>query len=280
MARSLVLATLAILILLGPVRAQQDSLAEGRGGTIFGTVWRALADSSRAAWVRPTASLLIPGAGQLLAGEDRAAIYLVLEAALVTRVLSLQSEGRRERNRFRELAFTVARGGFNPSIRDTVFEYFEQMEKFIESGPFDTDPGPTTVPPNDERTFNGSLWLLARQTFFANPDSTPDPDSEEYQRAIAFYQRRAVGPNFQWSWRDAGLERDLFSQSIRQSDEAFRRATRHLGLVLANHLLSAVDAFVSHRLSRAGRPIQVMAAVASPGWDAPVTGLVVVSVGF
>lgn len=279
--RRAALATLCLAALTGVAQAQADSArADSTAGTVLGSVWRALTDTGRAPWLRPTASLLVPGTGQLLAGDDRAALYFVLEAALVTRFLSLHSEGRRERNRFRELAFTVARAPFQPSTRDTVFEYFEQMQAFIESGSFDTDPGPDLVPPLDERTFNGSIWALARQTFFTNPDSMPAVDSEEYRRAIEFYRARAVGPNFLWSWRDAGLERDLFAQAIRQSDEAFRRATRQLGLLLANHLLSAVDAFVSHRLSRTGREIQVSSAVGIPGGDDRLRGLVMVRVGF
>jgi hypothetical protein len=109
----------------------------------------------------------------------------------------------------------------------------------------------------DERSFNGSVWALALRTFVANPDSLPDPDSEEYQRALEFYRERAVGPNFQWSWRNAGLEQDLFRQSVRQSDEAFRRVTQQLGLLLANHLLSAIDALASTRAARNNRAVSV-----------------------
>ncbi len=275
----LALAAAALVVFAAPARAQEDSVATPTG-SIFGSVWRALSDSSRAGWLRPTASLIIPGSGQLLAGNDRAAIYLVLEAALLTRFVSFQREGSREGDRFRELALTVARAPFSPSIRDTVFEYFEQMEKFAESGPLDTDPGPGFAPPTDYRTFNGSIWALARQTFFTNPDSIPDTASDEYKRALEFYLQRAVGPNFRWSWRDAGLERDLFAQSIRQSDEAFRRATQQLGFMLANHLLSAVDAFVSHRLSRNSRPVEVTSLMGTAGPGERLHAFVMVSVAF
>ncbi|MFQ6047053.1 MAG: hypothetical protein ACE5PT_11990 [Gemmatimonadales bacterium] len=197
----------------------------------------------------------------MLTGRERGAIYLVVEAFLVTRYVALRREAHRERDHFLELSFSVARRAFDPATRDTAFQYFEQMEKFIESGPFDLDPGPGFLPATDERTFNGSVWALARQTFFANPDSTPPEDSPEYQRAVEFYRQRAVGPSYQWSWRNAGLEQDLFRQSIRRSDEAFRRATQQLGLLLANHLLSAIDAFISYRLTLNGRPVQLGAAL-------------------
>ncbi len=214
-----------------------------------------LTDPGKAEWVRPVASLIVPGAGQLLGGRARGAVYLVAEALLITRTLGLNSEGRREQERYRQLAMVVARGQFGPVEQDTVFEYYEQMGRYVESGPFDTDPGPGFAPPTDTRTYNGQIWELARTTFFPDPVNEPPPESAEYERAVAFYRSRAIGPNYQWSWRNAGLEQDLFRQTIAASDEAFREATTTLGLLLANHLLSAVDAFVSERLSRPDRPV-------------------------
>ncbi len=241
-------AAFLVLGLAGPLLAQQAG-PEGREA--------APGSTDRFAWARPVASLLVPGSGQLLAGQDRGAVYLAAEAFLVSRFVSLTTEGRRERDRFRELALTVARRGADPTTRDTAFAYFEQLVEFVESGPFDTDSGPALVPPTDERTYNGSVWALARRTFFVDPDSLPDPESEAYTRALEFYREHAVGPNFEWSWRNAGLEQDLFRTSIRQSDEAFRRATQHLGLLLVNHLISAIDAFISYRLSTPHRRIGV-----------------------
>lgn len=241
----------AAALLVTPSRAQDPP--PGDRGAPPGTVWRYLSDSSRALWVRPVASLMIPGTGQLMGGSDRAALYLVAEAFFLTRFFSLQHDGRYGADQYHDLAFRVARGPFAPTIRDTVFDYFEAMGKYIESGPFDTDPGPDLVPPGDERTFNGHLWWLARQTFFQQPDSIPDAGSAEYARALDFYRRRAVGPDFRWSWRSAAIEQDLFRQTIRSSDEAFRRAREQLGLLMANHLLSAVDALISSRLHHRGR---------------------------
>ncbi len=211
-------------------------------------VWSFLADPSKALWIRPLASAAVPGAGQLLGGQDRGAVYLIAEAFFLARFVAEQREGTREEARYKDLAFQVARKPFNPTVRDTAFTYFEEMAKFIESGPFDTDPGPALVPPLDEKTFNGWVWKLARQTFFSDPDSIPSPESIEYQRAVEFYRRRAVGPDFRWSWRGAALEHDLFRVTIRASDQAFRSATQYLGLVLVNHLVSVVDAFITERL--------------------------------
>jgi hypothetical protein len=208
-------------------------------------------------WVPPLASALIPGSGQLIKKQDRGVIYLIADVLFLQRFVSQWAQAQRDEARYRDLAFRVARASYSPMLADTVFEYFEQMGVFVESGPFDTDDGPPLVPPLDEDTYNGRTWALARRTFFLNPDVMPDTASLEYRQALEFYRRRAVGPNFRWSWRAAVLEQDLFRQSIVQGDDAFRRATGALGLLLANRFLSMVDVFVSQRLSRRGMPVQL-----------------------
>ena len=212
-----------------------------------------LGDFGLPGWVSPVASALLPGSGQILRGRDRGAVYLAAEVFFLVRFWSLRSEASRERDQYHDLAFDVARAQFRPAKRDTVFEYFEIMEKYQDSGPFDLDPGPALIPPLDDVTFNGRLWRLARETFLPDPDAAVDTAAAEYRRALDFYAGRAIGPNFQWSWRNAGLEQDLFRQSIRRSDRAFRFATQYLGLLLANHMASAIDAFVSHRLGSGHR---------------------------
>jgi len=217
--------------------------------------------------------------GQLLGGRARGAVYLVAEALLITRTLSLNSEGQREQDRYRELALVVARAQFAPVAEDTVFEYYEQMGRYVESGPFDIDPGPDLVPPTDERTYNGRIWLLARTTYFPDPDQPPPADSPEYQRALSFYESRAIGANFRWSWRNAGLEQDLYRQTIQASDAAFRSATTTAGLLLANHLLSAVDAFITERLSRPRRDVSIHSGFRTGGHRRRYGFAVTVSIG-
>lgn len=213
-------------------------------------------------WARPVASLMLPGTGQFLAGQDRGVIYVGAELLVLLRYFQYDREGERSAERFRRLAFEAARSQFTVQRRDTVFEYYEQMQRFAESGEFDRDPGPALVPENDPATFNGSVWLLARRTFWADPDVPPDPASLEYQLALELYRRRAVGPDFRWSWSDAALEHQVFRETIHQSDRAFRRAQVQLGLLLANHVVSAVDAFISSRLQAAtGRPAELRTSV-------------------
>jgi len=204
-------------------------------------------------WIRPLASLLLPGSGQLIAHQDRGAIYLATELLLLTRFLQLNHDGNVGSRRFRDLAFQVARRPYGPIQRDTVFEYFETMERFTASGQFDGDPGLGFAPETDPSTYNGSVWLLARRTFWVDPNVPPPPTSPEYQRALAFYTARAVGPSFLWSWQDASLEQQEFRATIHSSDDAFRQAQNQLGLLLANHVASAVDALISSRLAAVAR---------------------------
>ena len=94
----------------------------------------------------------------------------------------------------------------------------------------------------------------------------PDPASKPYQNALQFYWDHAIGPSFQWSWRDHSLEHQVFRESIRRSDDAFRRAQNQVGLLLANHIVSAVDALISARLAAvSGRDATIRTTVA-PGF--------------
>ncbi len=221
-------------------------------------------EPSPSIFVRPLASLLAPGTGQLLAHQDSGAVYLAAEVYLVSRFLQLDHEAMAEARRFQDLAFDVARRSYVPMRRDTIFEYYEQMERFAESGSYDTDPGPAFVPEADSLTYNGAVWLLARRTFWEDPNVSPDPTSPPYWRALQFYQARAVGPNYLWSWRNHSLEHEVFRDYIKRSDTAFRRAQNQIGLLLANHVLSAVDALISARMSAAAGRAAEMRTTVSP----------------
>ncbi|HXF95211.1 MAG TPA: hypothetical protein VNI61_03830 [Gemmatimonadales bacterium] len=225
-------------------------------------------DTMQRRWLRPAASLMVPGSGQFLAGQDRGAVYVAAELFVLFRYFQLEREGNQAARAFRRLAFEVARRAFTTVRRDTVFEYYEQMQRFAESGEFDRDPGDGFQPESDVATYNGSVWLLARRTFWADPDAPPDPTSLVYQRALEFYRTRAVGPDFRWSWRGAALEHQVFRETIRRSDRAFRRAQVQLGFLLANHVASAVDALISSRLAAAVRRPARLEAALDPGGGA------------
>lgn len=246
-ARALSLAAAAIACAT-PVHAQRTGapLAAINRDPLVAT---SVADSARRVpWYAPLASLAVPGLGQMMLGDDRALAYFAVEAYAVLEYRAQRTEGRRGRARYREIARDVARALYGGERPPGPFEYYETMRKYTESGAFDRVPGGDIDPEVDETTFNGSMWRLARDTYWADPDIPPPVESEEYVSAVSLYLQRAVRPEYQWSWRNAALEHDLYRTAMDRSNRAYRRARTQFGVLLANHLLSMADAFATVRV--------------------------------
>jgi hypothetical protein len=223
------------------------------------------------AWWTPLASAVVPGAGQARLGQDRFVGYLAVETYALLEYFTDRREAQRQRHEYREVARRVARALVSEQQPIGSFDYYERMTHFVESGVYDVDPGGDLQPETDTSTYNGSQWRLARQTFWSNPDNPPDPASAEYISALNFYRARAVGPDYRWSWRNAQLEQDIFRRTIGLSNDANRRAIADLGVVLANHALSMVDAYISVRLrrSRSGSAVGLDASIPWAPFGAP-----------
>ncbi len=209
---------------------------------------------SRVTWFAPLASAVVPGSGQGLLRQQRGVAYLVAEGYLVLQAVRSQRDGGRERDAYRSIARDIARGGFPGTRPDGPWPYYERLMSSLESGAYNRNPAGTFLPEEDPGTFNGAIWLLARETFWRNADVPPDPASDEYRRAITFYQARAANEDFRWSWRDAQLQQDVYIQTIDRANDAYRRSRTMVGLLLANHALSFVDAYASVRLRMYGDP--------------------------
>jgi hypothetical protein len=206
-------------------------------------------------WTAPLASALLPGVGQAVLGQQRAVAYLALEGFVWLQYFKDQQDWRQQRAAYRDLAARVARSPFtsNPAVGD--WAYYETMEHFLESGVYSLTGSMTNVQPEtNESTYNGAMWLLARKNYWAAPATPPPTSSVEYQRALQFYEMRAVPPQYRWSWRNAQLEQDLYRRTINKANDAVRRATSDLGIILANHVLSMVDAFATWRLQASQGP--------------------------
>ena len=217
--------------------------------------------------MRPLASLFLPGTGQALGHQDRAAIYGAVELYVLSRYIQLQHDGNAGADAFHQLAFAVAQRGFANVRRDTIFEYYETMERFASSGRFNLGAGPGLVPETDPTTYNGSVWLLARRTFWADPNSPPPPTSQAYRDALDFYVNHAVGPAYQWSWKNAALQQQAFRDLIKGSDNDYHNAQTQLGLLLANHIVSALDALISNRLTAATHRSATLHTLVGPDWS-------------
>lgn len=194
------------------------------------------------------ASAVLPGSGQLLLGQRRAAAYLALEAIGAGFFFSETAEGRKKRREYRDISRTVARAGFSPDGPRGDWDYYESMQRFVSSGAFDAVAGGEVDPEPDAGTFNGAMWLLARRTYWRDPEVPPPAGSPEHAAAMAFYLNRAVADDMRWSWAGEPEAYSRFRAAIDGSNSAFQSAAQTASLVVANHFLSAVDAYVSVRL--------------------------------
>ena len=197
-------------------------------------------------------SALLPGLGQRELGKGRWLAYLAVEGAAWIAFGGARSSATDARGQYQDLAWDVARS-FNGSRVEGNFPYYESMGKFLTSGAFDTDSAaPGIQPEMDPATFNGGQWSLATEIHFP-AGANPGPGDPEYEAALADYQTRAYNERFEWSWAGQSAAWTDYMDLIDSSDGSFRRASQFLGVVIANHFLSGVDAFVTARIQGSGR---------------------------
>ena len=222
-------------------------------GTLARPHWAV--DDVLPAWSAPIASAVLPGAGQAVLHQQRFLAYLAVEGFVWLQYFKDVRDMHQQRSAYRSLAAEVARQPFTPQPAVGDWDYYERMEHYLESGVYSLNGSTTDVQPeSDETTYNGAMWALARNNFWPNPARPPAVGSPEYQHALAFYESRATTPEYRWSWRNAQLEQDLYRKRINKANDAVRRATADLGLILANHVLSAVDAFATLQLQLHAEP--------------------------
>jgi len=202
----------------------------------------------------PFLSLMLPGVGQHTQGRGRKWVYAALEVAAWAYWVDRRGAGFSLRDEYRDVAWERARLQAGTRV-DGDFEYYERLTKWTRSGTYDRDPiGSGVQPEADPGSFNGSIWLRARQLFFSGRGDVPR-DDPAYAAALGYYEERAYRTEFLWDWSGAQGAQQEFAELISESDDRFRRATTALGVVLANHLISAVDAFLVERGRRA--PLRV-----------------------
>lgn len=217
----------------------------------------------------PLRSLALPGWGQLKLGQQRGWAYLALEAAGWAFFVNRHRRGLSLRNDYRDLAWTAGRLQTGPRV-DGDFAYYERLSHWTRSGSFDSDAALAGIQPEeDPMAFNGSIWARAR-SIYAVPGSGADPDHPAYRQALAYYVARAYGPDLLWDWTSNPEDQAAFTGLIAASDDRFRQATTALGVIIANHLVSAIDAYVSGSSRQGASPLSVWAEPTSSGtrWSA------------
>ena len=270
-ARGLVLVT--ALLAPSPARAQEATTLRAGVSQSYGTESATSPSPTRSGmlgvvdriplWSAPIASAILPGLGQVRLKKDRFVGYLAAEAFLILQYAKNNKEGNDNTREYRSIARDIARRNFPGTHPDTAWQYYEKVAKYSESGVFSRSTfGGPTIPETDAATYNGEQWIQARQAFgipLDLPDATRNPN---YGEALALYEARAIPQAYGWSWRDAQLEKDVFTKTIGRSNDAYRRANNALVALIANHLLSAVDAFASVRLIQAsGGEMRVSASI-------------------
>lgn len=191
-------------------------------------------------------SLALPGAGQYRLGQARSWAYLAIEVLSWTLHLEERSRALDLRTRYHNLAWTAARL-HTTTRREGTWAYYELLVHWTRSGAYDVDPTtPGTQPEADPSTYNGWIWTLARE-IYVPPGQTVTAGDPAYQQALAYYESRAYGPGFLWDWSGSPGSQREYARLINRSDSGFRNATIALGAVFVNHLVSAVDAYLSGR---------------------------------
>jgi hypothetical protein len=194
-------------------------------------------------------SALVPGAGQHALGLGRWVLYVALEAWGWVSYANRERDGRSLERQYKDLAWQVARRVSVGPRHDGSFEYYESMEHYQASGAFDQDPGRDSIQPEaDPTTYNGQVWQLSQELYMPPSSSPYATDSPQYRAALAYYESHAVTAEYAWSWGDNLLEQQLYGSTIHQSDQAYRAAKTMAGIIIANHVVSAIDAFVMGRL--------------------------------
>ena len=220
-------------------------------------------------WVAPLASAVVPGLGQIRLHNDRFVGYMAAEAYLVLQFLKSTRERDAESDTYRQVARNIARRSFvvapGATPPDTLWKYYEGLRNYLESGFFTLSPVGSTQPETDTTTFNGHQWLVARQQNGIGLNDPGASSSPSYPAALAYYELSAVRQQYRWSWRNAQLEWDVYKRTTERANNAQRQATNDLIALIANHIISTIDAFASVRLIQAaGGGMHISASIPTP----------------
>lgn len=268
----LLTATLSLAVIAsiaGPAQAQRLDRASASNWSLP-TVLSPQEVAPPSVPVAPMAlSLALPGVGQHVLGQRRKWVYLALEVAGWAAYLNRRHAASDLRNRYRDFAWENARIQVDGRV-DGPFSYYEALSKWSRSGAFDRDPSAPGVQPElDPVTFNGSIWDRAVRIYF--PGGMPVPETDPaYASALAYYGQYAYGSQFLWDWSAIPEAQQEFSDLIHESDHRFSQATTVLGVVIANHLISAADAFLSARDRAGGARLRIVPSrqPSGAGWQA------------
>jgi hypothetical protein len=206
-------------------------------------------------------------------GQKRWIPYVAVEAYGWLRFAERRHTASRLADRYRDLAWTAARAAVGGTRRDTTFAYYEILTKSMRSGAFDADPAMDGLQPEeDPSTYNGEQWRLAKALFIPL-GSAGTPGTPGYGSALGYYKATAIPDGYTFAWQSEA-DRNHFRELIEDSDDAYSGSTIVLGLILANHLTSSVDALITSRLRKSGKNLRFESGITpddgDDGWHAPL----------
>ncbi len=177
--------------------------------------------------------------------------FPVLELGAVAGAVDGHVGGARLRDRYRDLAWTAARAPLldpTDAREDGPWEYYERMARWTTSGRFNLSSDPSRlVPEEDPSTYNGTIWVLARQLYLPDSEAEPDPSAPGFEQALDYYRQRAVPETMRWNWSTSPEALEPFRRMIDRSDDRFRRTSQFIGVIFLNHFISATDAWLGAR---------------------------------
>ncbi|MDA0312588.1 MAG: hypothetical protein O2992_10780 [Gemmatimonadetes bacterium] len=201
-------------------------------------------------------SLLVPGLGQHKQDRNRKWMFAAAEVL----AWSFFAERRRSGSELRDQYLDVAwdRGRLQGGARvEGDFEYYETMTKWARSGAFDADPLASGLQPEaDVNAYNGLIWQRAQSLFLGG--KAGQEGEAAYEQARAYYRTNAYGEAFLWDWSSDAGGQQAMGGLIKDSDDRFRQATTAVGVVIANHLVAAVDAFLRSRVASGFASLEVL----------------------
>jgi len=172
------------------------------------------------------ASLLFPGWGQYLTGhKGRATAFLVAEVSLIAAWIGFRVQGEVRQDRYGDYAELFAAV---QDARDKSDGYYRNLGRYRSTADYVDD-----------------LARDARARF-----------GDDIAQREAYVAARRPSADEAWQWASQA-HRETFVEMRKASRSAFHRADQMIGVILLNHVLSAVDAGRLSRQGSSGRALYV-----------------------
>ena len=228
----------------------------------------ALSEDSRSSSTNPALQVvlgfLVPGLPQYLDGQWRSYGYFAVEGASIASLIVLNSQGDLRRERYLRLGWIVRSNYVYPGLRNNpeeitvpslpgYNEYYEDFTKWPSSGDFDDDPSLEGVQPeSDPRTYNGHKWEIAKINNYSGTNggiAVPENPQEEIN-ALEAYKQMVYPIEYNWDWTGLEQEKQRYHELFEKSEDALRRRSTFVTILLANHLVSGLDVLIQNRINR------------------------------